>query len=327
IYGLSEAAGARGFAVATAWAPLLGGIAFTAAFTIRALRTQHNPLINLRLLRIRSHTASLAVLFLAGLSVYGPLLLIALYYQDVQGKSAVMAGLLLAPLGIGSLVPRGIAGKLTDRIGPRPVVLAGLILTAAGTLAFAWAGPAASEWLLGASLFIRGAGLAPVTIAVMAGAFRDIPSPDVPDASSTCRIIQQVGGSFGSAILALILARALASHHLAAATRALAFHTAFWWAIALTALALVPAVLLPGRIARSRRTQAVLVAPRGRPLAPRCPKVRRRLTADDGESHDLSGHSGRDRANYRRATGLLEQAVTLSEAAREPRQQAWGCPC
>ncbi len=68
----------------------------------------------------------------------------------------------------------------------------------------------------------------------------------MPDASSTTRIIQQVGGSFGSAILAFILASVLTSHHaVTAAARASAFDTAFWWAIALTALALVPAILLP----------------------------------------------------------------------------------
>src|SRR5262245_20161121 len=101
-----------------------------------------------------------------------------------------------------------------------------------------------------------------------------------PDASSTCRIIQQVGASFGSAILALILARALASHPLAAAaTRALAFHTAFWWAIALTALALIPAVLLPGRIARARRAEAFPETPQcSRPVGGRsyaAPKTER----------------------------------------------------
>lgn len=124
-------------------------------------------------------------------------------------------------------------------------MVAGLLLTAAGTLAFAYAGPGTSEWLLAASLFVRGAGLAPVTIAVMAGAFRDIPSEDVPDASSTTRIVQQIGGSFGSAFLALILASALLSHRaVTPAARGLAFDTAFWWALGLTALALVPAVLL-----------------------------------------------------------------------------------
>lgn len=84
------------------------------------------------------------------------------------------------------------------------------------------------------------------TIVVVAGAFRDVPSQDVPDASSTIRIVQQVGGSFGSAVLALILASALLSHRaVTPASRGLAFDTAFWWAIGLTALALVPAVIIP----------------------------------------------------------------------------------
>jgi hypothetical protein len=90
------------------------------------------------------------------------------------------------------------------------------------------------------------AGLAPVTIAVVAGAFRDMPSEDVPDASSTTRIVQQVGGSFGAAILAVILASALLSHRaVTPAARGMAFDTAFWCAIGLTAVALLPAGFLP----------------------------------------------------------------------------------
>lgn len=82
-------------------------------------------------------------------------------------------------------------GCCRERYGPLPLIAPGLLLTAAGTLAFAWAGPATSQWLLAGSLFIRGAGLTAVTIAVLAGAF----------------------------------------------------DSAFWWAIALTALALIPAIL------------------------------------------------------------------------------------
>lgn len=244
IYGLSEASETSGFAAA--WAPLAAGAALTAGFAFHALHRREDPLIDVRLLRIRTYAASTTVLFLSGLSVYGPLLLLSLYFQEVQGHSALITGLLLAPQGAGSLIPRSIAGKLTDRIGARPVAIAGLLFTALGTLTFAWAGPSTSEWLLGASLFVRGAGLAPVTIAVQAGAFRDIPPASVPDASSTTRIAQQVGGSLGSAALALILSRTLLAHDATtAAGRGLAFDTAFWWAIGLGALALLPAFFLP----------------------------------------------------------------------------------
>lgn len=136
IYGLSEASGAGGSAAARAWAPLAAGAVLTVVFALHAWHRADSPLINVRLLRVRTYTASTAVLFLAGLSVYGPLLLPSLYFQDVQAHSAVVTGLLLAPQRVGSLIPRGIAGRLTDRIGSRPVTLVGLLLTAIGTLAF-----------------------------------------------------------------------------------------------------------------------------------------------------------------------------------------------
>ncbi len=209
IYGLSRVTGRGGFGGTGVLVPLAAGLALTAAFVLHAVRRRERPLINLSVPRVGSYAASVSVLFLAGLSVYGPLLLLALYYQQVQGKSALATGLLLAPQGIGSLLPRGIAGTLTDRIGPRLVVVTGLVLTALGTLAFTQAGPATNGWLLAGSLFIRGAGLAPVTIAVMAGAFQGVPPAEVPDASTTTRIVQQVGGSFGATVLAVILAHEL----------------------------------------------------------------------------------------------------------------------
>jgi MFS family permease len=246
IYGLSNAGGKAGFGTVSSYVPVIAGLGLVAIFTIRALRSHDRPLINVRLLGIRSYAASVAVLFLTGLSVYGPLLLISLYYQQVQGKNAIVAGLLLAPQGIGSLASRRMAGTLADRLGSRPIVITGLLLTAVGTIAFALAGPGSSEWLLAVSLGVRGAGLAPVTIAVVAGSFRDIEAGDIPDAGSTTRIVQQVGGSFGSAVLAFILASALLSHHaVTAAARGLAFDTAFWWSIGFTLIALLPAILLP----------------------------------------------------------------------------------
>jgi MFS family permease len=228
--------------------PAALGAVLVGAFAVHALRTPASPLINLRVFRVRSYSAAVSVLFLAALSLYGPLLLLALYYQQVRGQSALVAGLLLAPQGIGSLLPRTVVGRLTDRIGPRRIVVAGLLLTALGTLAFTQAGPTSSEWLLAASLLVRGAGLGAATIAVMAGAFEGVPHDEVPDASSTTRIVQQVGGSFGAAVLAVILARQLG---VAGATaRGAAFDVAFWWAIGFCILALLPALLLP-RAARA----------------------------------------------------------------------------
>lgn len=246
LYGVSQTTGRSGFVTTAALGPLLLGIALIGGFAAHALRTRQTPLVNLRVFRTRSFSAAASVFLLAGLSLYGPLLLLALYYQQVQGKSVLLTGLLLAPQGVGSLVPRTLAGRLTDRIGARPVVMVGLVLTALGTLAFALAGSHPNDWWLAGSLVVRGAGLSGATIAVMAGAFRDLPRAEVPDASTTMRIVQQVGGSMGAAVLALIVASQLSGTHLnTAATRAAAFGTAFWWAIGFSLLALVPALFLP----------------------------------------------------------------------------------
>jgi EmrB/QacA subfamily drug resistance transporter len=244
IYGLSQATGRSGFGTRSVIIPLAAGLALSAAFAVHALRTRRKPLIDVRVFRVRSYTASISVFLLAGLSLYGPLLLLSLYYQQLLGKTALATGLLLAPQGIGSLLPRTVAGKLTDKLGPRPVVIVGLVLTALGTLPYAQAGPATSQWLLAAALLVRGAGLAAATIAVMAGAFRGLKPAEVPDASSTTRIVQQVGGSFGAAVLAVILTHELLAR---AAAPAHAYDIAFWWAVGFGALAILPALLLPGR--------------------------------------------------------------------------------
>ncbi|HEY2240690.1 MAG TPA: MDR family MFS transporter [Streptosporangiaceae bacterium] len=248
LYGLAQVSIHHGFGHLAVIIPLAAGLLALAAFIVRARweRGGTQPVIDLRLFRVRSFTGAASLMFVAGLAMYGALLLIPLYYQQVRGASALTAGLLLVPQGLGSLLPRTIAGKLTDRIGPRPVILCGMALAALGTLPFAMAGPHTSEVLLSAGLFVRGAGLAAATIAVMATAFTGLTPAQVPHASSATRILQQVGGSFGTAVLTVILELQLASGHGAAsgAELAAAFGDTFWWATGFTVAGALPALLL-----------------------------------------------------------------------------------
>jgi EmrB/QacA subfamily drug resistance transporter len=238
LYGLAQVSGDGGFAHRNVLVPLAAGAVLLASFVGWALKrhSRVTPLVDLRLFRVRSFTGAASLMFISGLSMYGALLLLPLYYQQVRGASALGAGLLMAPQGIGALLPRTLAGRLTDRIGPRPVVLAGLALAVAGTIPFALAGPHTSELLLSLVLVVRGAGLTTANIALMASAFEGLPRASVPDASSVTRIMQQVGGSFGTAVLAVILA----GH---------SFQETFWWSVAFTALAVLPAAMLPRRAA------------------------------------------------------------------------------
>jgi MFS family permease len=146
------------------------------------------------------------------------------------------------------LLVRVRVGELTDRVGARPVVLAGIALTAIGTLPFALAGPDTSRLLLDAALVMRGAGLGAVIVPVMAAAYQGLPEKLIPHASSASRIVQQVGGAFGAAVLAIVLDSRIAGNAIAGGTGIVAaFDRAFWWSVGFAVLAFVPALLVPRR--------------------------------------------------------------------------------
>jgi EmrB/QacA subfamily drug resistance transporter len=251
LYGLAQVSSSGGFGHPQVFGPIAAGLVLLAGFAVHALRMTGEPAVDLRLFRSRSFTGASGLMFLGGLSIYGAMLLLPLYFQQARGYGPLAAGLLLVPQGVGSLLPRTILGKLTDRLGPRPVSLAGIALAAVGTVPFALAGPHTSVVLLGAALVVRGAGLGAATIAPMAGAFQGLPKADLPHASSAIRITQQVGGSFGAAVLVVILTRQAAGHAVAGtAGLATAFGHTFWWCVGFTALAVIPALLMPGRPAR-----------------------------------------------------------------------------
>ena len=245
LYGLSRVGAVGGRADASVLVPLVAGLVLLVAFVVHALRDRA-PLLDLRLFRVSSFSTSTALMFLSGFVLYGALLLIPLYFQDVRGHDPLWTGLLLAPQGIGVLLSRGLAGSLTDRIGPRWVVTTGLVLAAAGTLPFALAGVGTSEWVLAAALVVRGFGLGAVTLPVFATAYEGLDRARIPEASVITRASQQVGGSFGSAVLALILVDQVSG--------VAGYRTTFWWTIAFTAVAVVLALRLPTLTNRPART-------------------------------------------------------------------------
>jgi len=242
LLGLSQISTDAGISHDGVLVPLLAGAALLAGFVYHALRPgERRPIVDVRLLRLRSLGSASAVLFTAGAVSYAAMFLLPLYYQQVRGDSVLAAGLLMIPQGVGALVARLVVGKLADRLGTRAVTLASFALTAVATVPFAFAGADTSMWGLAVVLLVRGLGMGALLIPPMSVAYQDIEPAEIPHASMTTRIVQQVGASFGTAIVAVVLQSMLVN----GATGA--FQGAFWWAIGLTAVAVVPALLLPDR--------------------------------------------------------------------------------
>ncbi|WP_078911258.1 DHA2 family efflux MFS transporter permease subunit [Streptomyces sp. NRRL WC-3742] len=249
VYGLTQLGGPF----------LLLGAALLAGYVAWALRRGDDALLDIRLLRHRALASSTALLLLAGAALYGAMLLMPLYWQQVRGESALGAALLLIPQGLGTLLSRSLAGRYMDRIGARPVAVTAFAVTLAATVPFGFVTATTDNALLMAALFARGLGLGAAMIALMGGAYAGLRHEDIPAASGISRVTQQIGGSLGTALLVVILQRTTADTHTRAAL-ATGFATAFWWTAAITAAALPLCLLLPRRAAAERAASAPVAA-------------------------------------------------------------------
>jgi EmrB/QacA subfamily drug resistance transporter len=245
VYGFSQAGDAGGFGASSVLVPLALGAVLLIAFAVHALRTAA-PIIDVRLLRVPSFAASSGLMFALGGSLFGAMFLLPLFEQVARHRSALEAGLLLAPQGAGTMVSIVIASRLADRVAPRGIVLVGILLATVATIPYALVGTGTSEVLLGVALFARGAGLGLALVPTMSACYADISREAIPRATASIRIIQQIGGSLGTAVLAVILQDALAG----GGDPTAAFGSTFWWTIGLAGLALIPALWLPSRLER-----------------------------------------------------------------------------
>jgi MFS family permease len=151
-----------------------------------------------------------------------------------------------------------------DRTGAGRIVLSGMVLIVIGFLAYTQLTADTSYWLLEGSLFVMGMGLGATMMPTMSAAMSTLTRAAVAKASTTLNIIQQVGGSIGTATMAVLLTNALSSRvpgagggigaaaSIPAAERARvlplmadAFGATFTWALVLVGAAFLPALLLP----------------------------------------------------------------------------------
>lgn len=266
VFGLSEVASQGTVTAPIAWVPMATGVLLIAGFIAHALRAEH-PLIDVRLFRNTAFSAAAATTFAIGAALFGALLLLPLYFQIARGQTPLEAGLLMAPQGIGAALIMPFAGRLTDRVGGGKVAAVGLVVLMIGTLPFTMLGPDESYVLLCGALVVRGIGLGATMMPAFAAAYASLDHDDIPRATSALNVIQRIGGSIGTALLAVVLNQQLEDQFprgtggletlgavgelppAAASALADAFSATYWWAMALAAVAIVPAVIL-ARVSR-----------------------------------------------------------------------------
>jgi EmrB/QacA subfamily drug resistance transporter len=230
VYGLSSAAtspnGVSHWGDTKVIVSLVAAVVLLVAFGFIEVRSKH-ALVPMRVLRSRDRTGAYLIMLCVGTALFGMFFFLTLFVQNVWGYSALKTGIAYLPMIATVMVGSAIASQLVNRIGARPLMIAGSIAATGGMfwLSRITEHSTYSGGLLG-PMIVTAAGLGLLFVPISLVALAKVGDNDAGVASSLLNTGQQVGGSIGLAILGTVAWSAVANsiHAQAAAAGAAAKH-------------------------------------------------------------------------------------------------------
>ncbi len=225
--------------------PIAAGVALVGVFILWELRARE-PMVPMRFFRKRAFSAANVTSLLMSFGMFGSIFLLAQYFQVVQGYSPLQAGLRTLPWTAMPIFIAPVAGILSDRIGARPLLVAGMALMTAG---LAWMAivstPTVAYGRLVPALVMAGVGMslyfAPVANLVLGTVRRD----EEGKASGVNNTVREVGGVFGVAVLASVFSAV--GSYLTPQAFVNGMVAALWVGATAVALAGIAAIAIPPR--------------------------------------------------------------------------------
>jgi EmrB/QacA subfamily drug resistance transporter len=215
VYGFSQA-GTKGWANRGTWQYfILSAILLIAFFRIQT--RVKNPLLPLRVLTERNRGGSYAATLLVGTGLFAMFLFLSIYMQGFLHYSALRSGFAFLPFSGGVILFAGVAAQLLPRVGPRPLMVVGLLAGSVGLLMLSRITPTASYTThILPPLIVMSTGLALFFIPSASTGLHHAGEHDAGVASAMINTSQQIGGSLGAALLntiAISSASAFAKGH------------------------------------------------------------------------------------------------------------------
>ncbi len=155
--------------------------------------------IDLRLFRDRNFSVSNLVFASIMFNLFGVLTLQPMFTESLLNMPVLTSGLVLAPRGIAAAVTMQLAGRLLNRTGPRPLVLAGVLLAAIGTLAMTEYNLDVGIWWLVWPIILQGLGMGLVFVPLTTLAFATLRPEQTAEAAGLRQLIRTIAGSAGTA--------------------------------------------------------------------------------------------------------------------------------
>ncbi len=174
--------------------------------------TSENPLLDLRAFKYASFTLANLTIVVTTIGLFSGLFFLPLFLQNIRGIGAMETGLLMLPGALVSGLMMPLIGRLFDKIGPRPLVILGLLLLAFVTFLFRNLNLATATTTVMLWTMIRGVTMPLAMMPAQTAAMADIPNELIGRASAITNIVSRVSSSFGIAVLTSILTSRRAFH-------------------------------------------------------------------------------------------------------------------
>jgi DHA2 family multidrug resistance protein len=204
LLGMSQVAG-RGWSDPIVIAELTLAIVTLPLFVIWELRTPQ-PLLNLRLFAIPGFSIGAVVNFVAMITLFGSIFLVPVFLQNLRGLGPMQTGLMLVPQAVVSTISIVLGGRLYDRLGARPLVIVGLLITAVSTWPLTWLDLTTPDAALIFLLALRGAATGLLVMPAITAWLASAPPSQTGAASALNNVMRQLYSTFGTALFASLLA-------------------------------------------------------------------------------------------------------------------------
>lgn len=241
VYGLSQIGGSQGSAATGAVAALAVGVVALLAFVLRQVRLQRSdaPLLDLRAFNFRMFTVSVLLLVVAMIALFGAVILLPLYLQEVRGLKSLETGLALLPGGLAMGLLGPVIGRLFDKFGPLPLTVTGSVLMVLSLWQFSTLDAQTPVgWIIALHVTLS-LGLALLFTPAFTTGLNPLPPHLYSHGSAIMSTLQQVAGAAGTALLVSIFAVVSAGSGITAG-----MHAAFLTAAAIALAAVVLAALM-----------------------------------------------------------------------------------
>jgi EmrB/QacA subfamily drug resistance transporter len=179
---------------------IVGGALLLALFVTIELEVEH-PLLNLQVFHSAAYTTSLIIMGVMMTGMFATLFYIPLFLQSGQGYQALDTGLLLLPQALVMAVLMPISGRLYDKIGPRWLVVSGLLVAAFGSYGLAGINPDMTRTEIVSWMCIRAAGVGMAMMSVMTGGLAALHPQLTNSGSAINTVVQRVSAALGLAAL------------------------------------------------------------------------------------------------------------------------------